>query len=137
MVVQFLRAYDRAFMNASRMALGGLAAGLLLLGSGFALAHGVLGPEYAAAFASHRVHPVARGILLENIAIRLGYGLLTAFLYAALRPRFGAGPRTAVVAGLFVWIAAYLPRLIELHDFGILYGWRLAVSLPWSLAEIL
>ncbi|HET9951619.1 MAG TPA: hypothetical protein VFS09_07490 [Candidatus Eisenbacteria bacterium] len=124
-------------MNGVRIALGGLAAGLLLLASGIALGHGVLGPEYIRAFASHRAHPVSAATVVENTAIRLAYGFLVAFLYAALRPRCGAGPRTAVVAALFVWVAAFLPRYLELNEFGILTGWRLGVSIPWGLAELL
>jgi hypothetical protein len=124
-------------MNAPRIAAGGLAAGLVLLASGIVLGHGVLGPEYVRAFASHRAHPVTIATVIENTAIRLAYGFLLAFLYAALRPRFGAGPRTAVVAGAFFWLSAYVPRFLELSDFGILNGWRLAVSVPWSLAEVL
>jgi hypothetical protein len=34
-------------------------------------------------------------------------GILTVWVYAALRPRFGAGPRTAVCAGLLIWALAY------------------------------
>jgi len=123
-------------MNGARIGFGGLAAGLLLLASGIALGHGVLGPDYIHAFASHRAHPVTAATVIENTAIRLAYGFLLVFLYAALRPRFGAGPRTALVAALFFWLAAYVPRFLELSDFGILSGWRMAVSLPWSLAEV-
>jgi hypothetical protein len=124
-------------MNPARVVLGGLAAGLFLLASGIALGHGVLGPEYIRAFASHRAHPVSAATVIENTAVRLAYGFLVAFLYASLRPRFGAGPRTAVVTALFVWVAAFLPRYLELHEFGILEGWRLGVSVPWGLAELI
>ena len=123
-------------MNGARIAFGGLAAGLLLLVSGVALGHGVLGPEYVRAFASHRAHPATAATVIENTAIRLAFGFILVFLYAALRPRFGAGPRTALVAAATFWLSAYLPRFLELSDFGILGGWRLAVSVPWSLAEV-
>jgi hypothetical protein len=33
------------------------------------------------------------------------YGFLVVFTYAAIRPRFGPGPKTALVAGLCYWIA--------------------------------
>lgn len=123
-------------MNGARIAFGGLAAGLLLLFSGVALGHGVLGPEYVRAFASHRVHPATAATVIENTATRLAFGFILVFLYAALRPRFGPGPRTALVAAAIFWLSAYLPRLLELSDFGILGGWRLAVSAPWGLAEL-
>ena len=91
----------------------------------------------ARSFASHRAHPVSAVTVLENTAIRLAFGFLVVYLYAALRPRFGAGPRTAAIAAVFFWLSAYVPRFFELSDFGILGGWRLAVSIPWSLAEVI
>lgn len=36
------------------------------------------------------------------------YGIFTVWLYAAIRPRYGAGPKTAVCAGLAVWVAGLL-----------------------------
>jgi hypothetical protein len=123
-------------MYGARIVAGGFAAGLLLLFSGVALGHGVLGPEYARAFASHRAHAVSVATVIENTSIRLAFGFLLVTLYAALRPRFGAGPRAALVAALLFWLSAYLPRFLELSDFGILGGWRLAVSIPWSLTEV-
>ena len=38
------------------------------------------------------------------IAIDFVLGLLTIFIYAGFRPRFGPGPRTAVIAGFMVWV---------------------------------
>ena len=38
------------------------------------------------------------------IAIDFVLGLLTIFIYAGFRPRFGAGPKTAVIAGFMVWV---------------------------------
>jgi len=33
------------------------------------------------------------------------YGLLLVFTYAAMRPRFGPGPKTAVISGATLWLA--------------------------------
>ena len=38
----------------------------------------------------------------------LAYGIFAMWLYAAIRPRYGAGPRAAVCAGLAVWVAGVL-----------------------------
>src|SRR5205823_11963536 len=35
-------------------------------------------------------------------------GILAIWLYAAIRPRYGAGPKTALCAGLAVWSLGYL-----------------------------
>ena len=39
------------------------------------------------------------------IVIDFVLGLLTIFIYAGFRPRFGPGPRTAVMAGFVLWVA--------------------------------
>jgi hypothetical protein len=39
------------------------------------------------------------------VAFDLGKGLVAVLLYAATRPRFGAGVKTAVRAGLLAWFA--------------------------------
>jgi len=40
-------------------------------------------------------------------------GILGVWLYAAIRPRFGPGPKTAITAGIALWLAAgVLPSLI-------------------------
>jgi hypothetical protein len=51
-------------------------------------------------------------ILLDVVA-----GIFLIWLYAAIRPRFGAGVRTAVIAGLAGWFSAgLLCNLIQLPN---------------------
>ena len=38
------------------------------------------------------------------VVIDFVLGLLTIFIYAGFRPRFGPGPKTAVIAGFTVWV---------------------------------
>ena len=35
-------------------------------------------------------------------------GILTIWLYAAIRPRFGPGPKTALIAGLVAWLFTHV-----------------------------
>ena len=44
--------------------------------------------------------PVMRVLVVINGFVQ---GITTVWLYAAIRPRFGRGPKTAVIAGLVVW----------------------------------
>ena len=39
-------------------------------------------------------------------------GIATVWLYAAIRPRFGPGPKTAIWAGLIVWALSYVFQAI-------------------------
>jgi hypothetical protein len=54
-------------------------------------------------------------IILFNV-IGLLTGIVAIWVYAAIRPRFGAGIKTAVIAGLAVWIlTTLLPNLSFMH----------------------
>jgi hypothetical protein len=55
----------------------------------------------------------------------LATGILIVWLYAAMRPRLGAGPKTAVCAGLVVWATAYVlgsaaPVFLHLFPVGLI-----------------
>lgn len=43
----------------------------------------------------------------------------SAILYALIRPRLGAGPKTAVTAGLLVWVLAYVYSSVGITAVGI------------------
>src|ERR1051325_8770350 len=95
-------------MNLQRILIGGLVAGIICwLGDG--VVHGVL--------LTARWQEIAKTLNLKGdsgggmvwfILYDLCKGFASALLYALVRPRLGAGPRTAVIAGLFVW-ALVLP----------------------------
>ena len=60
-------------------------------------------------------------------------GLLVAYMYALMRPRCGAGPKTGVCAGLMVFILhALLPTLGAVNMGAIELP---VVQLVWSLAD--
>ena len=46
----------------------------------------------------------AAAIVIRTAAL----GFATVWLYAAIRPRFGPGPKTAIWAGLVVWALSYV-----------------------------
>jgi hypothetical protein len=43
------------------------------------------------------------GMIATYVIMDFVIGILLVWLYAAIRPRFGPGPKTAMYAGLFVW----------------------------------
>jgi hypothetical protein len=102
-----------------RVILGGLVAGVLwFVFEG--LVHGMmLGQEWHAAM-------MALGRTKEQMDSGMGSfmalvtvwsllaGVLGVWLYAAIRPRFGAGPKTAMIAGIALWMMIYLlPTIID------------------------
>ena len=99
-------------INTSRVVLGGLAAGVVQNVIGFVGFGVLLGPRMQAEAAA--IAPALEGRAMSgaaiavNVVFSLLIGLLLVWLYAAMRPRFGAGPATAVYAALVVWVCGLL-----------------------------
>ncbi len=55
-------------------------------------------------------HPVSNPVAFQTfwIIFYLVSGVLAVWLYSAIRPRYGAGAKTAVTAGFAVWILSIL-----------------------------
>ena len=98
-------------INIGRVIICGIVAGIVGNILGF-LADGVI---FASQWAAG-MKALGRGefTLSQNLTfsfIGLVQGIFVVWLYAAMRPRFGAGPKTAVYAGLAAWaIGALLPN---------------------------
>ncbi len=124
-----------AQINLRRVILGGLAAGLFLNVTESFLNLVLLGKANEAALMALNVPPIGGGAIAFYVLWGFVQGLVTVWLYAGLRSRLGAGPRTAVVAGLIVWLLAYAyPQLG--NAFSHITPWSLvAVYLPWALVE--
>ncbi|MBI4553338.1 MAG: hypothetical protein HY710_13830 [Candidatus Latescibacteria bacterium] len=88
-------------MNWARIVLCGLVAGGVwsLLG---ATIMAFVGGEFLAAVPGAR--PNVPGGVPFGFLANLAAGLWAMWLYAAIRPRYGPGPKTAVVAGVAWWV---------------------------------
>ena len=107
-------------INIGRVIAGGLVAGLVWNVGEYILNEPILGDEWAAAYQALE-RPAEESA--TTIALFVGsvfvLGILAVWLYAAMRPRFGAGPKTAILAGLFIWAILY----------GFMWVWNVAVGL--------
>jgi drug/metabolite transporter (DMT)-like permease len=93
-------------INWYRVVLGGLLAGAVLI---------VLATVSAALFRGQQelrgaIRSSAESLFL--IFVFLLVGILMTGAYAAIRPRFGAGPRTAALAGFAVWLTGVWLSLV-------------------------
>ena len=90
-------------INAKRVLLGGLVAGVVAIASSFVFHGALLMERYAVAQkAGHLFDKPRLGFMPLYMVFLLGQGIVVAFLYAVARPRLGAGPKTALVVGLGV-----------------------------------
>jgi hypothetical protein len=95
-------------INFGRVLLGGIVAGLVANILGYVVDGVILASRWSAALkALGRTDFTTNQIVAFNV-IGLAYGVFAVWLYAAIRPRYGAGPKTALCAGLAVWVAGGL-----------------------------
>lgn len=94
-------------INYKRVLFGGLVAGVV-----FVIADMLFAVVFREAFAAWLERmgftAPAGAALIGAIIVTLAFGLVAVWLYAAIRPRFGAGATTAVYAGLAVWALGVL-----------------------------
>ena len=64
---------------------------------------------------------------LISVVVSLISGFALVFFYAACRTRLGAGPRTAVIVALAMWVGGYLTSLLGYQMLG-LFPTRMLVT---------
>ena len=124
-------------VNLTRILLGGLLCGLIINIGEAALNAGVLASQWAelnkamnkpADFSTNQ-------ILLFNVWGFIA-GIVAVWTYAAIRPGCGAGPKTAISAGVLTWVTAWV-----LGSAGfVITGWMpvgmWAFASAWGLVEV-
>ena len=122
-------------INFGRVLLGGIVAGIILSIGEFVLNEKVLGAQMKAFFTAHLFKEPAGIFLPVAIGLTIVLGIVIVLGYAAIRPRFGAGPKTAIIAALFAWFGCYIYcGIINALLFGIPTNIMLIV-LVWGLVE--
>lgn len=123
-------------INVGRAILGGLVTGLILNIGEFVLNTIVLGKDMAEFF-KRCGFPTEPGSTFMVIAVLITFvlGIVIVFGYAAIRPRFGPGPKTAIIAAIFAWIGVYLYQNVIGLGLGIVPPRVVAIALAWGLVE--
>ena|SRR5687767_6525201 len=123
-------------MNAKRVILGGLLAGLVLNIGETILNIPVVGAQMDAALQTLGLPKMSGATIGLFVLMCFGLGILCTWLYAAIRPRFGAGPRTAVIAGIVVWLLVSVWVNVASAAMGTFPFRLLAIVMAWQLVEI-
>ena len=108
-------------INWTRVLLGGLIAGFIVNVLWFAVWGPLAGRTLTAALLTLG-HPMQETVSITVLMVVLGFvsGIVAIWLYAAIRPRYGAGPGTAALAGVAAGLlAGVLPDI----------GWGLTLRL--------
>ena len=89
-------------INFKRVVTGGLLAGLIII-IGSIIQSVVLAEDWEVALTGFEFAEPGLGLIILFILIGFIQGIVAVAIYAGYRPRCGAGPKTALWAGLTVW----------------------------------
>lgn len=127
-------------INTGKVVVGGFAAGVVSNVLGFLGFGLLLGPKFNAemdAIVPGLSTKMASGMNMAiGIVSQFVIGFLMVWLYAAMRPRFGPGPKTATYAGLTIWVcgtAFYLDNWQSGMTSGMTYIMASVVMLVFSI----
>lgn len=124
-------------INFSRVVLGGIVAGLVINVGEFVLHVMVIAKQMEEVVQARNLPAVAGQAIVTFVLQAFALGIATVWLYAAIRPRFGAGARTALCAGATVWFLAYFYTSVGLVAMGVFPANVMTISLLWGLGEML
>ncbi len=122
-------------INIGRVLLGGLVAGIVLNIGEYILNDKVFGAQMKEYLAKHNFPTPGGNAIAIAVAMTFVLGIVIVLGYAAIRPRFGAGPKTAIVAALFAWFGVYVYPNILGAAFGFVPINILPIALVWGLVE--
>ena len=114
---------------------GGVVAGLIMNVSEFIFNVPVAGARMEAELKAINLPAPGGGAIALFTLTTLALGILLIWVYAAIRPRLGPGPKTAICAGLLVWTLSYLYASVFFGGIGVNSWGLIALGLVWSLVE--
>jgi hypothetical protein len=122
-------------INFGRVLLGGIVAGIVLNIGEWLLNGVILAKDMQEFFKKCGLTEPGTSFLVIAIGITFVLGIVIVLGYAAIRPRFGPGPKTAVIAALFAWFGIYLYQNIIGFGLGIITVRLLVIALAWGVVE--
>ncbi|MEP6471241.1 MAG: hypothetical protein ABJC28_04435 [Acidobacteriota bacterium] len=126
-------------INWGKVLVGGLLAGVVI-DIGEYLFHAVLFKDQVAEMMRAMGKDPAsvmtgNAIMIWNIMGLLA-GIGAVWVYAAIRPRFGAGAKTAMIAGVAVWYLSRFLGAIGEMNMGMASQKMIMTGLVWALVEV-
>ena len=123
-------------INISRVLLGGLLAGLVINIGEFLFNAVLFAEEMDTASKDLGIEPPGDSAIMVFVAMAFVMGIVAVWLYAAIRPRFGPGPGTAVLAGLILWFLSPALTTVQSLVMGMFPAKLLGLGLLWTLVEM-
>ena len=123
-------------INVKMVLLGGLIAGLVINIGEFILNGPVIGDAWMEWAKSMNLPEMGANEITFYVIWSFLTGIVMIWLYAAIKPRFGAGVKTAVIAGLFVWVSMWVLGFGSMLIQGLFPTNLIVTSIIWGLFEV-
>jgi hypothetical protein len=125
-----------AGISMGRVIAGGLVAGLIVNIGETILNIPLAGAELEQALQARSLPPVGVGAIAYFVIMCFLLGILMVWTYAAVRPRLGPGPKTAVIVALLAWFMSLVWSGGAQVAMGIMPLKLTLVGLAWGLGEM-
>ena len=106
-------------INLGRVVAGGLLAGAVLNVYDFVMNGVILADGWNAAMTALGKGEMGGSLIMWFVLFDFLFGIWIVWVYAAIRPRFGPGPKTAAIAGLAGWFLMGFMHTISEAPMGI------------------
>ena len=126
-----------AGIQTGRVVLGGLAAGLIINIGETILNVPLAGEELAKALQARNLPPVGGASIGYFVVMCFVLGILMVWTYAAVRPRLGPGPKTAVIVAVLAWFMTLVWSGGAQVAMGIMPLSLTLFGLTWGLVEFI
>lgn len=124
-------------INVGRVILGGIVAGIVVDVLAYIVDGVLLAPQWAAGMKALGHTDFSSSEIIGFNVLGLVTGLVLIWIYAAIRPRFGAGVQTAIYAGVAVWVVgALIPNLTFMCVAGLFSHRLMAYTTLGGVVEI-
>ena len=107
-------------INWTRVLIGGIVAAVILFVAFFIIHGAILGEDWTAwQKAGHMPLALPHGeAIVIGILVSLINGFTGVWIYAGIRPRYGAGVNTALIAGFILWLVGGLVAALAQYALG-------------------
>ena len=122
-------------INVTRVLLGGLLAGLVLNIGEYVLNELILKAQWSVFLAESGMGEYSVAQMAGFTIITFLFGIVLIWIYAAIRPRFGPGPKTAIIAGITMWAIGWLLIGASFITAGMFPTGLIVATIVWGLFE--
>jgi hypothetical protein len=122
-------------INFGRATIGGLVTGVILNVGEWVLNGVILHDEMQTFFTRCGFPQPGGNFIAIAVGITFILGIVIILGYAAIRPRFGPGPKTAIITALFAWFGVYLYQNVIGFGLGMVPAKLVVIALAWGLVE--